>query len=80
MQDLGEEEVKGLSPGLSYLEQVCQMLEEVARQQMHNQALQMDANAPREHQDVEVSQVKTFTQLSRSRRFPIRLADFVNVP
>ncbi|KAM8744324.1 uncharacterized protein AB9X84_018329 isoform 1-T1 [Acanthopagrus schlegelii] len=56
LEDLGEEEVKGLSPGLSYLEQVCQMLEEVARQQMHNQALQMDANAPREHQDVEVSQ------------------------
>lgn len=64
MQDLGEEEGKGLSPGLSYLEQVCQMLEEVARQQMHNQALQMDANASREHQDMEESQVKTFTYTS----------------
>lgn len=86
MQDLGEEEGKGLSPGLSYLEQVCQMLEEVARQQMHNQALQMDTNAPREHQDTEVSQVKTFMytiserQLSRSHRFHIRLADFINMP
>lgn len=58
MQDLGEEE-KGLSPGLSYLEQVCQMLEEIARQQMHNRALQMGMEALREHQDAEVSQVKT---------------------
>ncbi|XP_035524012.1 uncharacterized protein si:dkey-106l3.7 [Morone saxatilis] len=53
LEDLREEEGKGLSPGLCYLEQVCQMLEEIARKQMHNQALQMETNALREHQDME---------------------------
>ncbi|XP_070844605.1 uncharacterized protein [Chaetodon trifascialis] len=53
VQVLGEEEGKVLSPGLSYLEQVCQMLEDTARQQMHNQALQMDMKAWRQHQDLE---------------------------
>ncbi|TKS84567.1 hypothetical protein D9C73_018665 [Collichthys lucidus] len=52
-QDLGEEEVNGLSPGLCYLEQVCQMLEEIARQQMHSQALRMEMNALQECQDSE---------------------------
>lgn len=60
MQDLGEEEGKGLSPGLSYLEHVCQMLEEIARQQINNRALQMEMDAQRTHQDMEVSQVKAF--------------------
>ncbi|XP_070780576.1 uncharacterized protein [Enoplosus armatus] len=50
---LSEEEWNGLSPGLSYLEQVCQMLEETARQQMHSQGLQMERDAQREHQDTE---------------------------
>ncbi|XP_056259232.1 uncharacterized protein si:dkey-106l3.7 isoform X2 [Seriola aureovittata] len=50
---LGEEVGTGLSPGLSYLEQVCQMLEEIARQQMHNRALQTEADALREHQDTQ---------------------------
>ncbi|KAM7369084.1 hypothetical protein PAMP_013381 [Pampus punctatissimus] len=53
-QDLGEEVRTGLSPGLKYLEQVCQMLEEIARQQMHNRALQMEINALQEHQDTQV--------------------------
>ncbi|XP_010734857.1 uncharacterized protein si:dkey-106l3.7 isoform X2 [Larimichthys crocea] len=53
LEDLGEEEVNGLSPGLCYLEQVCQMLEEIARQQMHSQALQMEMNALQECQDSE---------------------------
>ncbi|XP_044031140.1 uncharacterized protein si:dkey-106l3.7 isoform X1 [Siniperca chuatsi] len=53
LEDLGEQEGKGLSPGLSYLEQVCQMLEEIARQQMHTLALQMETNALREHQHAE---------------------------
>ncbi|XP_042365621.1 uncharacterized protein si:dkey-106l3.7 [Plectropomus leopardus] len=53
-EDFGEEGRPGLSPGLCYLEQVCQMLEEVARQQMHSRALQMETDALREHQDVEV--------------------------
>ncbi|KAG7223940.1 hypothetical protein INR49_015196, partial [Caranx melampygus] len=55
----GEGERTGLSPGLDYLEQVCQMLEEIARQQMHNRALQTEMDALREHQDTPVSQVKT---------------------
>lgn len=52
-----------MSPGLCYLEQVCQMLEEIARQQMHSQALQMEMNALQECQDSEVSQVKIFTHI-----------------
>ncbi|XP_074547085.1 uncharacterized protein LOC141805794 [Halichoeres trimaculatus] len=52
----GDEKRKDLSPGLCYLEQVCQMLEEIARQQMHSQALQMEMDALREHGDMEVSQ------------------------
>lgn len=63
MQDIGEEERNGLSPGLFYLEQVCQMLEEIARKQMHSRALKMEIDAQWEHQDIEVSQVKTFMYL-----------------
>uniref|UniRef100_UPI0037E7F713 uro-adherence factor A n=1 Tax=Semicossyphus pulcher TaxID=241346 RepID=UPI0037E7F713 len=50
---LHEEEGSALSPGLCYLEQVCQMLEEIARQQMHSRALQKEMDALREHQDME---------------------------
>ncbi|XP_042251666.1 uncharacterized protein si:dkey-106l3.7 isoform X1 [Thunnus maccoyii] len=52
-EDLGEEVRTALSPGLNYLEQVCQMLEEIARQQMHNRALQMEMDALQEHQDTQ---------------------------
>ncbi|XP_071322306.1 uncharacterized protein [Trachinotus anak] len=52
-EELGEEERAGLSPGLSYLEQVCQMLEGIARQQMHNLALQTEVDALRELQDTQ---------------------------
>lgn len=45
-QDLSGDEAKGLSPGLCYLEHVCQMLEEFAEQQWHNQALQREKNSP----------------------------------
>ncbi|XP_031711714.1 uncharacterized protein LOC116388188 [Anarrhichthys ocellatus] len=55
-EDLGEQEGTRLSPGFCYLEQVCQMLEEVARQQMHSRALQMETDALREHQNIEVNQ------------------------
>lgn len=55
-EDLGEQEGTRLSPGLYYLEQVCQMLEEIARQQMHSRALQMETDALREHQSIEVNQ------------------------
>lgn len=56
-QDLSEEGATGLSPGLSYLEHVCQMLEEFADQQRHKQALQRGGDGLQEHQEVEVSQV-----------------------
>ncbi|TDH01975.1 hypothetical protein EPR50_G00168420 [Perca flavescens] len=52
-EDLGEEERNGLSPGLFYLEQVCQMLEEIARKQMHSRALTMEIDTQWEHQDME---------------------------
>ncbi|XP_026153692.1 uncharacterized protein LOC113124797 [Mastacembelus armatus] len=48
-----EEERKDLSPGLRYLEQVCQMLEEIARQQMDNRALQMERNGLWGHEDMQ---------------------------
>ncbi|XP_022072015.1 uncharacterized protein si:dkey-106l3.7 [Acanthochromis polyacanthus] len=48
------EEGKELSPGLNYLEQVCQMLEEIARQQMHSRALQTEMDALCEDQDTQV--------------------------
>ncbi|XP_070707093.1 uncharacterized protein [Pempheris klunzingeri] len=52
-QEPGAWEGAGLGPGLTYLEQVCQMLEEVARQQMHGRAPQMEMDALQEHRDVE---------------------------
>ncbi|XP_040013980.1 uncharacterized protein si:dkey-106l3.7 isoform X2 [Xiphias gladius] len=55
--ELGEEESTGLSPGLNYLEQVCQMLEGIARQQMHNRALRMEMDALREHQDAQAPHI-----------------------
>lgn len=57
VQDLSEEEGRGLSPGLSYLEQVCQTLEEFARQQMRSQALQREMDALQERGDMEVNKV-----------------------
>ncbi|KAK5878821.1 hypothetical protein CesoFtcFv8_024197 [Champsocephalus esox] len=61
-EDLGAEEGNELSPGLLYLEQVCQMLEEIAKQQMHSRALQMETDALREHQDLEESQALDASQ------------------
>ncbi|XP_034402671.1 uncharacterized protein si:dkey-106l3.7 isoform X2 [Cyclopterus lumpus] len=61
-KDLGEQEKTRLSPGLRYLEQVCQMLEEIARQQMHSQAFQMEINALQEHQNTEVTQAANTCQ------------------
>lgn len=49
------EEGKELSPGLNYLEQVCQMLEEIARQQMHSRALQTEMDALCEDQDTQAA-------------------------
>ncbi|XP_068609134.1 uncharacterized protein si:dkey-106l3.7 [Brachionichthys hirsutus] len=56
LEDLSEEEGEGLSPGLSYLQQVCQMLEEIAKQKMHNRSLKMEMDALQKHQDMEVDQ------------------------
>ncbi|KAF7661791.1 hypothetical protein LDENG_00254800 [Lucifuga dentata] len=56
LEVLGEEDQEGLSPGFRYLEQVCQMLEEIAWQTTRNHALQMEMDALREHQDEPVSQ------------------------
>lgn len=47
-----------MSPGLCYLEQVCQMLEEIARKQMRSRAIQTEMDALREHENMELSQVK----------------------
>ncbi|XP_069020103.1 uncharacterized protein [Embiotoca jacksoni] len=55
-EGLGVEERKDLSPGLSYLEQVCQMLEEIAKHQMHNRSSQMETDALWEHQDTQMNQ------------------------
>ncbi|GAA6216989.1 uncharacterized protein LOC108879277 isoform X1 [Lates japonicus] len=55
-EGLGEEEQKELSPGLSYLQEVCQMLEDIAKQKMHNRALQAEMDALREHPDTQVKQ------------------------
>ncbi|XP_029372068.1 uncharacterized protein LOC115052210 isoform X2 [Echeneis naucrates] len=56
VQELIEQGRKELSPGLRYLEQVCQMLEEIAKQQMQDRALQAEVDAPQEHQHMQESQ------------------------
>ncbi|XP_078127187.1 uncharacterized protein LOC144531115 isoform X1 [Sander vitreus] len=61
-EDLGEKDRNGLSPGLCYLEQVCQILEEIAGKQMHSRALQMEIDAQWEHQDMKVSQALDICQ------------------
>ncbi|XP_071769665.1 uncharacterized protein LOC139922918 [Centroberyx gerrardi] len=55
-EDRCEEEREVLSPGLSYLEQVCRMLEEIARLQMRNRGLQTEMDALREHQAKQANQ------------------------
>ncbi|XP_061589386.1 uncharacterized protein si:dkey-106l3.7 [Cololabis saira] len=52
-EDCDVQERQELSPGLCYLEQVCQMLEEIARQQMQNQRLQMETDALLENKDIQ---------------------------
>ncbi|XP_010876013.2 uncharacterized protein si:dkey-106l3.7 [Esox lucius] len=49
-ENVGEEGKEVLSPGLGYLEQVCRMLEEIARLQMCNQELQMEMESLQEQQ------------------------------
>lgn len=59
VQDLSEEEGRELSPGLSYLEQVCRTLEEFARQQMQSQAAaQREGASLREQRYLEVKEEK----------------------
>lgn len=50
-----------LSPGLVYLEHVCQMLEEIARQQLQSNALQMEEEALVEVQEPQEKQVRSDT-------------------
>lgn len=58
-QDLSEEDGRELSPGLSYLEQVCRTLEEFARQQMQSQAaVQRETVSLQEPGDLEVKEEK----------------------
>ncbi|XP_008288228.1 uncharacterized protein LOC103363308 [Stegastes partitus] len=54
-EGLGGQDGTELSPGLNYLEQVCQMLEEIARQQMHSRALQTEMDALCEDQDTQAA-------------------------
>ncbi|RVE65696.1 hypothetical protein OJAV_G00119260 [Oryzias javanicus] len=44
-EDRGVEDKKELSPGLWYLEQVCQLLEDVAQKRINNQAVQTDTDS-----------------------------------
>lgn len=47
------------------------MLEDIARKQMHNRASQMETDSLRGHQDMEVSQAKTFTYRTFARQLRI---------
>lgn len=51
------EDKKDLSPGLWYLEQVCQLLEDLAQKRMNNQAVQTDSVSK---EGIQVSHVATF--------------------
>lgn len=64
MQDLNEEEGKGLSPGLCYLEQVCQMLEDIAKKQMHSQALQKELDALGKQEEAGLNKVNSVMEHS----------------
>lgn len=68
-QDLSEDEAKGLSPGLCYLEHVCQRLEEFAEQQRHNQALQRQKNALKMHLEAEAGQAEPVLEVSHQVGF-----------
>ncbi|MEQ2197216.1 hypothetical protein XENOCAPTIV_025766 [Xenoophorus captivus] len=50
-RNCGVFEGKELSPGLCYLEWVCQKMEQYAKQQMQNQTLQMETDALQEHEE-----------------------------
>lgn len=47
-------EGKELSPGLCYLEWVCQKMELYAKHQMQNQAMQAKTDTPQEHEEQKV--------------------------
>ncbi|KAM9307192.1 uncharacterized protein KZ484_000554 [Pholidichthys leucotaenia] len=65
-EGLGAEETKELSPGFTYLEQVCQMLEEMARQKMQERDLQFEAVAFREEEDMQMWQSSDTSQAGES--------------
>lgn len=60
LQERGRE-ARVLSPGLLYLEQVCQILEDIAKQQMQNRETQAEFDTLCEHQELQVSQVNSVT-------------------
>lgn len=68
-QDLSEDEAKGLSPGLCYLEYVCQILEEFAEQQRHNQAVQRQKNSLQTHLKVEACPAEPVVEVSHQVGF-----------
>lgn len=53
------EDKKELSPGLWYLEQVCQFLEDIAQKRINNQIVQMDTDSVCK-EGTQVSHVATF--------------------
>ncbi|KAK2888372.1 uncharacterized protein si:dkey-106l3.7 isoform X2 [Channa argus] len=59
---------KELSPGLRYLEQLCQTLEEIARQQLQNQVLQIEMDALQEDQDTQSDSKTTEADLASCQR------------
>ncbi|KAL4004810.1 ectodysplasin-A [Sarotherodon galilaeus] len=61
-EGFGCSELKELSPGFIYLEQVCQKLEDIAKQQMENRALQMQADVLVEQKVFQVSQTPDICQ------------------
>ncbi|XP_031598398.1 uncharacterized protein si:dkey-106l3.7 [Oreochromis aureus] len=61
-EGFGCNEIKELSPGFIYLEQVCQKLEDIARQQMENRALHLQADVLVKQKVFQVSQTPDICQ------------------
>ncbi|KAM8873110.1 uncharacterized protein ACB058_004781 isoform 2-T2 [Synchiropus picturatus] len=56
VEDPGGEEKTGLSPAFSYLEDVCQKLEKVAKEQMNIRSSQMEMESLQSHEGMQVNQ------------------------
>ncbi|CAL8387331.1 unnamed protein product [Boreogadus saida] len=53
IEEVNEEARDALSPGLSYLEQVCQMWEQIARLQINNRKLNLEMDVLKDHRDTQ---------------------------